>query len=402
MSVIIPEPELIEISKLKTDGNNPNKMSELQQKALLESIEKYGFIVPIITNRDYVIADGEQRYAVAKQAGMEKVPVIRLNIEEVDRRILRQVMNKLKGEHDLTLDIEEYKRILDDGGLKDLSVLLAENPIKFEKLIEQAEHPKEDDFEPPKEAKYKIERGDIYQLGEHRLMCGDATSKEDVDKLMNGTKADMVFTDPPYNVNLSSKTELLNLMDGGKRNDVPIRNHFLSEQEYIQFSQSWFNNVLDNLSDYNSVYVCGNYESLIGFYNVKAFIISNMLVWVKNSQVLGRMDYKGKHEFIMYGWKKHHKWYGGNGETTVWEVNKPRSSKLHPTMKPTELIDIAVTNSSKQGDIILDLFGGSGSTLIAAEQRKRKCYMMEIDPYYCSVIIERWEKLTNKKATKVN
>jgi len=397
----IPKPEIININKLQTDGQNPNVMTKDQHEALRKNIEKYGFIIPIITNKDYVIADGEQRYTVAKEAGWQEVPVIKLDIEEVDRRILRQVLNKLKGQHDLDLDLLEYSKIIEDGGLHDLGELLAVNPIQFEKLIEKSKEAEEDDFQLPREAKYEIKRGEVWKLNSHRLMCGDAISKEDVEKLMRGNKADMVFTDPPYNVNYSSKNELLNLYDKGNHIQTPLKNDFLTENKYKKFSREWFSNVLNYLSDYNSVYVCGNYESLNLIKFDEAFVISNILVWVKNNAVLGRMDYKGKHENILYGWKNHHKWYGDNSETTVWEINRPSSSKLHPTMKPIELIDIAITNSSKKEDIVLDLFGGSGSTLIACEQRKRKCYMMEIDPYYCSVIIERWENLTNKKAEKI-
>ena len=404
----IPKPEMVKINLLKSDNQNPNKMSDRQLEALKQNIEKFGFIIPIITNKDYVIADGEQRLFVATTMGMDEVPVIRLDISEVDRKILRQVLNKLKGEHDEALDYQEYLRIMEsDKELEELKRLTALSDRDVNFILDKFRQVQEDEFDVDKslsKPKYDVKTGDIWQLGRHRLVCGDSTLKEDVQKLMSDEKADMVFTDPPYNVNYSSKNELLNLYDKGKRiQDEIVIDNFISSEEYIKFCEKWFKNMCDFLKIPNFVYICGNYETLIGFRSFhNLFKISNLLVWAKNSLVLGRMDYKCQHEFILYGWLSLHKWYGENNETTLWKVDKPLHNKLHPTMKPIELMERAIKNSSKKDDIILDLFGGSGSTLIACEQMGRICYMMEIDPKYCSVILERWESFTNKKAVKLN
>lgn len=399
MEVNIPEPEMTEISKLKPDPMNIKKPSEDKKKALIKSITKFGYLIPIITNKDYLIADGHQRLSAAKEMGMKKVPVIKLDVNEVDRKLLRQTITKLQWDIDPDLDFIEIKELVDSGNSVELAQLIDANPIDFEKLIEQRENIDEDDFQIPKEAKYKIERGEIWQLGDHRLMCGDATCREDVDNLMGGGKADMVFTDPPYGVDYASKNRFLNRIAPANRIEEPILNDNI--EDYYTFFSDFIGNLV--LNETNSIYVTISGQKLLQLlqaFKDKDFKMSQLLVWVKNNHVLGRQDYSNKHELIWYGWKGKHKYYGGF-DTTTWEIKKPQKSELHPTMKPIPLIDIAIVNSSQKGQIVLDLFGGSGSTLIACEQRKRKCYMMEIDPYYCSVIIERWEKFTNKKAEKV-
>lgn len=242
---------------------------------------------------------------------------------------------------------------------------------------------------------------------------------------MNGLCADLIITDPPYNVNYSSKNELLNLYDKGNHIQKDIENdNFIDRDQYNDWIKLVFKLMKKHVSSYNSVYVFGNAESLISFYEMKDFHISNMLVWVKNRLVLGRQDYKGKHENIIYGWYGHHKWYGNNSEVTVFEDeidftklkkdellkiitdifsdkvkttvlrhDTPLKNDLHPTMKPIALLGDLINNSSKKGDLILDPFLGSGSTMVAAHQLNRKCYGIELDPAYCQVIIDRMQKL---------
>jgi site-specific DNA-methyltransferase (adenine-specific) len=191
------------------------------------------------------------------------------------------------------------------------------------------------------------------------------------------------------------------LYDKGNRIQTDIINDFIDREEYDKWIKKILLQTKEHSNEYNSIYVFGNGESLQNLYSLKELYISNMLVWVKNNFVLGRQDYKGQHEFCLYGWFNKHKFYGGNSCSSVLKFDKPLSSKLHPTMKPIEMLSYLIRNSSKERDIILDMFGGSGSTLIACEQTNRICYMMEIDPSYCSVILERWENLTNKKAIKI-
>lgn len=405
----IPAIEKELLIKLKIDETNPNVMTKDQIQSVANSIKKYGFIIPIIVNKDNVIIDGHQRKSAAELLDMLEVPVIRLNVDKVDAKLLKQIMNKLKGQHDYELDLEEYKVILDaQGNLDDLKKYVAMSDEHIENLLREispkGSYTEEELDEVPDVERIKtdIKLGDMFKLDNHYVLCGDATKKEDVDRLMQGKKADMVFTDPPYNVNNSGKNELLNLYEEGNRIQTPLQNDILTEQEYDKFNDLWFNNVLDMLNDYNSVYVCGSHESFDFIKRYKAFIISNILVWVKNGMVLGRKDYKGQHEYILYGWKTHHKWYGDNSQTTIWNFNKPTRNDLHPTMKPVELIEKAINNSSQYNQIVLDVFLGSGSTLIACENTNRICYGLEIDPVYVETTIQRWEKLTNKQREKIN
>ena len=391
MNKLIWHTEQRKINELIPYEGNPRKMTKEQAEQLQKSLEKFNLAEIPAINTDNKIIAGHQRINILQELdkGNEiidvRIPNRKLTDDEFREYNLRS--NKNIGSWDFdelaNFDVE----LLTDVGFSEEELNIVMGNVE----------PEEDDFDVDKaieEIKEPIcKRGDIWQLGNHFLMCGDATGEEDVKKLMDGKKADMVFTDPPYNVNYSSKNELLNLY--GKGNNVQdeiIIDNFIDKDEYIKWIKKWFDILIKQLTDYNSIYVCGNYETLISFYDFEELKISNVLVWVKNSLVLGRMDYKCQHENILYGWVKHHKWYGPNNETTTWNINKPLSSKLHPTMKPIELCSRGINNSSKVNNIILDLFGGSGSTLIACEQLNRKCYMAEIDPIYIQVILERYIK----------
>jgi DNA modification methylase len=238
-------------------------------------------------------------------------------------------------------------------------------------------------------------------------MCGDSTSAEDVAKLMDGEKADMVFTDPPYNVNYSDKNKFLNAIDHGTIVQEDIQNDNMVDDETAR-KKLWepaFCNMAENADEYCSLYVTmpqGGAHMMMMMAAAACWKVKHELIWVKNHHVLGRTDYYYKHEPILFGWKEKHKFYGkGEFDKSVWEIPKPQKSDLHPTMKPIRLIANAILNSSKENDLVLDLFGGSGSTLIACEQLNRKCYMMELEPKYIDVIIARWEKFTGRKAEKI-
>lgn len=251
----------------------------------------------------------------------------------------------------------------------------------------------------------EVKEGDLFQLGRHRLLCGDCTIKENIDLLMNGKKSDMVFTDPPYNVNYSSKNIFLNSIDKGNHIQMEIKNDKMSDDYFYSFLLQVFNNMKNILNTYSSYYICCSGISIDIFIQAlkkNKFKYSSLIIWNKNNHVLGRSDYNYKHEPILYGWKDRHRFYGnGFFKTTVWDIVKPLKNDLHPTMKPIELIVNAILNSSLENMIVFDGFLGSGSTLIVCEHTNRICYGMEIEPHYCSVIINRWQKYTNKKAIKI-
>jgi DNA modification methylase len=296
--------------------------------------------------------------------------------------------------------------LLDDWGV-DISALWEEN---ISQVGEENREAKEDDFDEGKDAiPALVSFGDIWKLGEHRLMCGDSTDAGSVALLMDGEKADMVFTDPPYNVNIIGGANRF-ANDGEKAKGLTILNdNFSSDEEAGE--KLWypaFSNMRENANDRCAIYVTmpqgGTHMMMMMMIAKAGWQVKHELIWKKQSLVLGRQDYNYQHEPICYGWNKTHNFVGGGkyATTSVWEFDRPTKSKEHPTMKPLELIGECLLDNSREGEIVLDVFGGSGSTMMACEQLDRKCYMMELDPHYCDVIIARWEKLTGKKAEKIS
>ena len=267
----------------------------------------------------------------------------------------------------------------------------------------------EDDFDETRDEVPTIcKDGDIWQLGNHRLMCGDSTDAGSVALLMDGEKADMCFTDPPYGVSYADKNEFLNSLGTGHRLTKRIENDSNSPSMMHDFWLNVFNIIGEFTADCMAYYITapqgGELLLLQAIQESDALALKHMLVWNKNNHVLGRCDYNYKHEPIIYGWKKkgtHHFVGGSKFKTSVWDIPKPQKSDLHPTMKPVELVAACLQDNSIEGQSVLDLFGGSGTTLIAAEQLNRKCYMMELDAHYCDIIIARFEKLTGKKALRL-
>ena len=252
-------------------------------------------------------------------------------------------------------------------------------------------------------------RGDIWQLGRHRLMCGDSTDADAWDRLMDGEKADMVFTDPPYGVAIGDKNATLSSVQPSGRCCENIEGDTMSEAELYDMLKSAFINVRENCADDAVYYVTSPQGGSLGLMMMMmrdaGLPVRHVLMWRKNCATfsLGRLDYDYQHEPIFYTWtKSHHNYRGGAYRTTVWDFDKPRHCDLHPTMKPVELVANAMLDGTQKGDTVLDAFGGSGTTLIAAEQLGRRCYMMELDPHYVDVIVDRWEKLTGKKAFLLN
>ena len=387
----IPHAELVAVDSLSVDGQNPNRMTDKQLARLKASIERYGFIIPIITNKDLLVADGEQRLQIARQLGLDRVPVVKLQVTDVDRRLLRQVLNKLRGEHELLQDAHEFERIIQAGHEDDLKTLLDLSDSQLERYLAELHEPKAEDYDIPEIDKIQtdIKRGDIYSLGNHRLMCGDATTA-DVDKLMNPINAQMIFTDPPYNVGFTYHEY--------DDNQKP--------EQYFQMMEQAFKKMDAHLDPNSSVYCMSGDkfldEILLGFRQF--FRFSQMLLWLKTA-TLGNSDYQYNYEALLYGWKgKKHRFYGSNYELAATHFDKDigKDKTIHGAQRPIALVARYIKNSSKPNDVVLDVFGGSGSTLIACEQTGRRCYMMEIDPRYCQVIINRWEAYTGHTAEKLN
>ena len=408
MVIKIPDIKLVDPQLLKADGKNPNKMTNAEEQALENNIKRYGFLVPVITNKDFLIADGEQRWHTACRLNIPEIPVIALPVNEVDRRILRQVMNKLKGEHDEAMDLEEFKAILAQEDKSILKELLAMADEDSQHILDSLNPVGEDNFEMPDidRVKTKIKLGDLIQLGNHRLMCGDSTKEEDVKKLMGGAVADMVFTDPPYGISIVKANGKIGFGNGrlgfhnkatgtirgsiGGGGIVPVGRH-----KFIQGDDKSFNP--------ESLLKIGKNQIIWGanYFADKLPISSCWLIWDK------RIDIPSNNfadcELAWTSFKKpsriyRQKWSGlireGERET---ELDK----RIHPTQKPVRLHSEILQDYSREKELILDLYAGSGTTLIACEQLNRICYMCEIDPVYCQVIINRWEKFTNAKAKKI-
>lgn len=384
--------------------NNPRDNSNAVN-AVASSIKNFGFKVPIVIDKNNEIITGHTRLKAAKKLGLKTVPVIIADdLTPNQAKAFRLADNKVSefAEWDIELlnsELEELKSLnfnMDEFGFE----FIENNEIQSDNLKED-----NTDIEIPIDPKSKI--GDIYQLGNHRLMCGDSTKKEDIQKLMNGEKADMVFTDPPYGVSYSDKNSFLNSIDKGNSIQDEIKNDNLSLYDIKTFILEAFCRIKDILNEVSSYYITapqgGDLLMMMESMKNAGIPFRHCLIWVKNNHVLGRTDYNYKHEPILYGWVNTHKFYGnGNHKFSTWEINKPIKNDLHPTMKPIELVANAILNSSKENDAIADIFGGSGSTLIACEQTKRRCFMMEIEPKYIDVIIKRWEDFTGQKSIKIN
>lgn len=269
---------------------------------------------------------------------------------------------------------------------------------------------KDETPEPTEEKETKTHYGDVYALGNHRLMCGDSTDAKAWAKLMDGGKADMVFTDPPYGVAIGDKNAVLNSVQPSARIVENIANDAMSEEELYDMLKAAFINVREMCHDDAVYYVTSPQGGSLGLMMMMmmkdaGLPVRHVLMWMKNSATfsLGWLDYDYQHEPIFYTWtKSHHNYRNGENRTTVWKYDKPRKCDIHPTMKPVELVANAILDGTKKGDVVIDAFGGSGTTLIACEQLDRNARLMELDPHYCDVIVERWENLTGKKAVLIN
>jgi DNA modification methylase len=372
------------INKIKPYDKNAKKHPDKQIRQIANSIKEFGFNQPIVLDNKGVIIVGHGRYEAAKQMGLEEVPTIEVDLTEEQAKAYRLADNKLN-ESDWEMDkvIDELKGMSDE--MVDLT------GFDRDLLIEPDD--KDDEVpEVPEEPKSKL--GDLYELGNHRVLCGDSTKKEDVEMLMDGKKADLLHTDPPYGIDYK----------GGSKIREEIKNDTIDIYPFYY----------DVLA--NALIVCKNGASAYIWHAssethnaIKAFIDSGWdykqyIIWNKNNSTFGRQDYHWKHEPAIYGWAKNgsHSWHGDRKQTTVWDVERPSSADSHPTMKPIELCSKGILNSTKSEDIVLDLFLGSGSTLIACEKTNRICYGMELDPKYADTIVERWCRYTGITNIKKN
>ena len=387
--------ENVLIDKLKPYEKNARTHNEEQIDKISKSIKEFGFINPVLIDSDYGIIAGHGRILGAKKIGMTEVPCLFIeDLTEEQKRAYIIADNKLSEDAGWDMEIlKEELTILND---MDFDIELTGFTLNDIDIDFEEDEVLEDDYEVevPEEPKSKL--GNIYQLGNHRLMCGDSTNIDDVKKLMNDIKADLFITDPPYNVNY----------EGGTQDKLKILNDNMDNNSFRQFLKDAFYSATEVMKAGAVFYI---WHSDSEGYNFRGACYDNdlqvkqCLIWYKNSLVIGRQDYQWKHEPCLYGWKKGtHNWYADRKQTTVLEFDKPTKNDLHPTMKPVDLIGYQVKNSSKENDIVLDLFGGSGSTLIACEQLNRNCYMMELDPKYIDVIIDRWEQFTGEKALLLN
>jgi len=375
------------VDKLIPYAKNARTHSDEQVAQIAGSIKEFGFNNPVLVDKDNSVIAGHGRLMAARKLGMDKVPVVELNhLTESQRKAYVLADNRiaLNSGWDTSMLSLELQDLKDDIDLS----LLGFDPDELNQLlnpVEETEGLTDEDAVPETPVEPKTKLGDIYILGNHRLMCGDSTSIDDVDKLMDGQKADMVFTDPPYGVdykgiNNDSRDGLEDLLRGSFGN-------------YLAISKSGA-----------AIYCFHSDRCADVFHSTfrEFFHFSSMIIWAKNSLTLSQTDYQSQHEPCLYGWMKNgsHSWYSDRKQTSVWRFDKERVEG-HTTPKPVALVEKAIINSSKGGDIVVDLFGGSGSTLIASEKIGRKAYLMELDPKYCDVIVKRWEDFTGKKAELV-
>ena len=375
------------VSDLIPYENNP-RINDHAVDAVASSIREFGFKVPIIVDKENVIVAGHTRLKAVLRLGLDTVPVIiadDLTPEQV--KAFRLADNK-------TAEMAYFdigKLQIELAGIEDIDMAEFGFDLELDTLNLSSESEAEPEYVVPAEPKSKY--GDIYRLENHVLMCGDSTSEVDVGRLLNGAIVDLLLTDPPYNVDYVSKTD----------ETLTMANDAMDDEQYVQFLVEAISNAVEHLKEGASYYIFHADRTGLAVrmaVNESGLRVRQCLIWVKNSIVMGRQDYHSKHEPILYGWKDGAAHYFVNDRTqsTILEADRPQRNDVHPTMKPLPLIKRLVANSTRPGDAVLDLFGGSGTTLIACEEMNRRCFMMEYDPGYCDVIINRWSALTGLEA----
>ena len=436
------------LTELRAAEYNPRKTltpEDSEYQKIKRSIEEFGYVDPIIINEDGTIIGGHQRTTVLKDLGYEEVDVVVVDLDKQKEKALNIALNKITGEWDelklkdllLDLDLGDYDITFTGFEQKDLTELVDSLAVEPETVDDEFDE--EEALEQISEPVTRL--GDVWILGRHRLMCGDSTSQEDVAMLMNGEMADLIVTDPPYNVNYGDKAEMLDtyLPGKGHRNTSHIKNDNMDNASFYQFMLQIYQSAYEAMREGAAIYVF--HAESTGHIFRQAFLdtglkLAQCLIWEKNNFVLGRQDYQWRHEPCLYGWKEGAAHYFINDRTqdtvileddidfeamkkselvayleelrrkykdrtSVIYENKPTRNDIHPTMKPIALMGKFITNSSKSGWNVLDLFGGSGSTLMAAEQLGRTAFLMELDEKFCDVIVKRWEEYTGQSAVRI-
>ena len=377
--------ELVDIDKLIPYVNNARTHSPEQINKLRASLREFGFINPVIVDDKFNIVAGHGRVMAAQAEGIKEIPCVYVDyLTEAQKKAYiladnRMAMDAGWDEEMLRVELEALQDMAFDLSMTGFDDKELADLFKTEEEVEDDDF----DLDAALEKAAFVKMGDIWTVGRHRLMCGDATSAEDVTKLMDGKKANIIVTDPPYGVSFKSS-------DG-----LSIQNDSLKGDEFYQFLLQAFKNMADNLTKGGAAYVF--HADTEGLNFRKAFIdagfhLAGCCIWVKNSLVLGRSDYQGQHEPVLYGFLQNgnHPWYSDRKQTTIWNFDKPKRNKNHPTSKPLDLLGYPIQNSSQANGIVIDTFGGSGSTMMACEQTNRICYMMELDEKYASVILRRY------------
>jgi DNA modification methylase len=389
------------ISELREWDKNPRSIKRVDFERLKTQIKKLGQYKPLLITEDGEVIGGNMRLKAYRELGIKDVWVSVVKPKDENQKLEYALSdNDRAGYYDE--DLLANLMPVYDIDWSQYAVDLKE-PFNLKDLMDEFSGVIEDDPPAVDNGDPISKLGDVYQLGRHRLMCGDSTRIEDVEKLMDGKKADLFLTDPPYGVSYAEKNESLNAIAPANRIQTPIENdHMDKESMKVLWTTSFTNAFLsttENAPYYINAMQGGDLVMMMMSIINGGWNLKHMMIWAKNNHVLGRMDYHYQHEPIFYGWKegKSHNWYGDHSQTSLWQVDKPLKSDLHPTMKPIALCTKAIKNSSRQNEIVLDLFGGSGSTLIASEQTNRTCYMMEIDPKYCDVIRKRYAKFMGKE-----
>ena len=393
---MVLEVNQIDIETLKPYANNPRKLSDKAITKVANSIKEFGFRQPIVVDEKNIIVVGHTRYQAARKLGLNKVPVTQikgLTPEQVNAyRIADNKTNEYADWDDdlLALELKELEH-------KDFDLnLTGYEKSELDKILFEEKQGLVDDDEIPELPEEPIsKKGDIWILGNNKLLCGDSTDQIAIQGFFGEVQADLYLTDPPYNVDYVGKT----------KDALKIQNDKKNDDEFVKFLCDAFTAANNHLKLGASFYIF--HSDWFGLEFRQAVKLSNLvlkqnLIWEKNSMVMGRQDYQWQHEPCLYGWKEgsSHSWYSDRKQTTIIKHDRPTKSKLHPTMKPVSLLEYLINNSTKQGDIVFDSFCGSGSTLIACEKLQRTCYGVELDPKYCDVIVKRWEQWTGQKATK--
>ncbi|KYG90805.1 lactate dehydrogenase [[Bacillus] sp. KCTC 13219] len=447
----------IPITKINPAPYNPRielSPGDVEYEKLKQSIQKFGYVDPLIWNeRTGHLVGGHQRFKILVDEGFKEIDVSVVDMELTQEKALNIALNKISGDWDLELlndllqelDVSEIDVTLTGFDLGEIDELISQ--VSISSFEESVNEPFEDNFDVYSVLEENVrltEYGDIWRLGEHLLLVGDSTKEKDILKVMNQDEADMIFTDPPYNV----------AYEGATKDKLKIANDNMGDEEFYLFLYNAFSAAFKVTKKGGAVYICHSDSEGLNFRKAmieSGFLLKQCLIWNKNTFVLGRQDYQWKHEPILYGWKPgaSHNWYGDRKQTTViednaditlvnhgdysilsffngakqvvikvkeaelitdnaeefstiWRIDKPKRNGDHPTMKPITLCARAILCSSKVGDIVLDMFGGGGSTLIACEQTGRKCRIVEYDPKYADVIIRRWEDFSGEKAIKLS